>query len=133
MWASIDEDARRSWTDQRLSVQNPSLHLMLRRCCSHVINILSEAGSEQKRKHIPYRDSRLTFLLQVCLPANACFPLCPVSSCMLYCNEGGKEGPSISHTLPIVVARLPAFVMLQDSLGGNAKTVVLACISPSLQ
>ncbi|XP_057986870.1 kinesin-like protein KIN-4A isoform X2 [Hevea brasiliensis] len=53
-------------------------------------NVISALGDEKKRKegvHVPYRDSKLTRLLQVC------------------------------HT--------------QDSLGGNSKTVMIACISPA--
>ncbi len=39
--------------------------------CSNVINILAEVAQSGKQRHIPYRDSRLTFLLQESLGGNA--------------------------------------------------------------
>lgn len=39
--------------------------------CRNVINILAEVAQTGKHRHIPYRDSRLTFLLQESLGGNA--------------------------------------------------------------
>jgi len=39
--------------------------------CRNVINILAEVAQSGKHRHIPYRDSRLTFLLQESLGGNA--------------------------------------------------------------
>ncbi len=36
-----------------------------------MINILAEVAQSGKQRHIPYRDSRLTFLLQESLGGNA--------------------------------------------------------------
>ncbi|CAK9189601.1 unnamed protein product [Sphagnum troendelagicum] len=51
----------------------------------NVINILAEASQTGKQRHIPYRDSRLTFLLQESLGGNAKLAMIcaisPASSC----------------------------------------------------
>ncbi|PPD92410.1 hypothetical protein GOBAR_DD10654 [Gossypium barbadense] len=61
-------------------------------------NVISALGDEKKRKegvHVPYRDSKLTRLLQLC--------------------------PGV----------IKAYFFGQDSLGGNSRTVMIACISPA--
>ena len=39
--------------------------------CRNLINILAEISQTGRQRHIPYRDSRLTFLLQESLGGNA--------------------------------------------------------------
>ncbi|KAH9712045.1 kinesin-like protein KIN-4A [Citrus sinensis] len=66
-------------------------------------NVISALGDEKKRRegvHVPYRDSKLTRLLQ--------------ARFILYCYA------------------FHAFIESEhDSLGGNSKTVMIACISPA--
>lgn len=66
-------------------------------------NVISALGDEQKRGkvHVPYRDSKLTRMLQVQF--------------------------SIS-----TAAFMPSHhFVLQDSLGGNSKTLMICCVSPA--
>ncbi|KHG25843.1 Chromosome-associated kinesin KIF4A [Gossypium arboreum] len=66
-------------------------------------NVISALGDEKKRKegvHVPYRDSKLTRLLQV----------------------------SFCQALFILILRKS---VKNDSLGGNSRTVMIACISPA--
>lgn len=65
--------------------------------------------SNGKSVHVPYRDSKLTFLLQVNYFLNV--DVCIYSSVISWL--------SFLHTY------------LQDSLGGNSKTIIIANISPS--
>lgn len=58
-----------------------------------------------KQRHVPYRDSRLTFLLQV---INCNFFFYPCHRC------------------------LTTLLLFQDSLGGNSKTTIIANVSPSV-
>ena len=60
----------------------------------------------QKKAHVPYRNSKLTHLLMVRRP--------PAGGVCAAC--------SWTHALPA-----------QDSLGGNAKTLLVVCVSPTVQ
>jgi kinesin family protein 15 len=55
----------------------------------NVINILAEVAQTGKQRHIPYRDSRLTFLLQESLGGNAKLAMiCAISpaSRLVFCH-----------------------------------------------
>lgn len=72
-------------------------------------NVISALGDVKKKAtHIPYRDSKITRLLKVVFPLT-------ISLC--------------SNLLECLI--LIASLFCQDSLGGNAKTVMICCISPS--
>ncbi|KAL0432658.1 UNVERIFIED_CONTAM: Kinesin-like protein KIN-4C [Sesamum latifolium] len=67
-------------------------------------NVISALGDEKKRKeggHVPYRDSKLTRILQ----ARIYFGL------LITSNQGQDK--------------------ILDSLGGNSKTIMIACVSPA--
>lgn len=56
----------------------------------HVINILAEVAQTGKQRHIPYRDSRLTFLLQESLGGNAKLAMiCAISPANRYAQAAG--------------------------------------------
>ncbi|KAG8369179.1 hypothetical protein BUALT_Bualt15G0124300 [Buddleja alternifolia] len=74
-------------------------------------NVISALGDDKKRKeggHVPYRDSKLTRILQarMCSPSP---PRCPLIKSQDTCTK----------------------FCCMDSLGGNCKTVMIACISPA--
>jgi len=53
--------------------------------CRNLINILAEVSQSGKPRHIPYRDSRLTFLLQESLGGNAKLAMiCAISPSQRY-------------------------------------------------
>ena len=92
----------------------------------NVIQTLVEQEVQGKPKHIPYRDSKLTRLLQVCV-------------CV--CVGGGGDVCCVARE---VACRVVAFAGIsrasggaepraraQDSLGGNTKTVMMAAVGPA--
>ncbi|KAG6767000.1 hypothetical protein POTOM_028179 [Populus tomentosa] len=111
-------------------------------------NVISALGDEKKRKegmHVPYRDSKLTRLLQATLTVF-------VSAVKHY--AANNKGLRILTNHVVSVDNGSAFLVLkfngtqyqsggfvgirndkqdlfQDSLGGNSKTVMIACISPA--
>ncbi|XP_020208008.1 kinesin-like protein KIN-12A [Cajanus cajan] len=55
-------------------------HILCSNNCLNLINILAEVSQTGKQRHIPYRDSKLTFLLQESLGGNAKLALvCAIS------------------------------------------------------
>lgn len=64
-----------------------------------------------KPRHVPYRDSKLTFLLQV--SSDSIFSVLTLLEFF------------------VMVLSLPLEAM-QDSLGGNSKTMIIANVSPSI-
>jgi hypothetical protein len=109
----------------------------------NVICALTPDEGGKRKGHIPYRDSKLTRLLQVRRWPRRCRRCCR--------GSGQRQGPSPRPTGAITLrrpalhpagrpsadpparlpppARPPAFP--QDSLGGNSLTVLISCISPS--
>ncbi|KJH46550.1 kinesin motor domain protein, partial [Dictyocaulus viviparus] len=95
-------------------------------------NVIS-ALVDGKSTHIPYRDSKLTRLLQLLLSGAT--------------GDRFKEAAKINLSLSALGNVISALVdgksthipyrdskltrLLQDSLGGNTKTIMIACISPS--
>jgi hypothetical protein len=117
-----------------------------------VINSLASQQRTQKLgQHIPYRDSKLTFLLQVVFLS--CYP--PIGERKPLCNQSCSATPptqssraenpfnamKINCLLPQASSLLVnewrlsgamlCDILTQDSLGGNSKTVMIANISPS--
>ena len=111
-----------------------------------------------RRRHVPYRNSRLTFLLQVCLvnwrewdnfslharhPATvsalsavwffmACFDgvMLSLRACMCHLLDGfGRHISTLCHAPSI--CEMIVTPSTQDSLGGNSKTMMIANISPA--
>jgi hypothetical protein len=114
--------------------------------------------------HVPYRDSRLTFLLQVCLcPAPRTCPLlggrpCAADPAQLShtaCPRPRAHPPALWRPPPVssspaspppspptTTAPPPKITATpitttryatQESLGGNSKTRIVACVSPSAE
>ena len=101
--------------------------------------------SNGKSLHVPYRDSKLTFLLQVkcyifmkvtfwskfCYYMNICWTIVVKGrqfqffywEFLIFCiSQGFAMQQKVNHFL---------LFSFQDSLGGNAKTIIIANISPS--
>ena len=105
------------------------------------------ALSEARRTHVPYRDSKLTRLLQARWPTSA-----------LHVRRGMRAVNGLTSTLCLsglcstcigklvkILLCMPAVQLAeeggciksrvcgcaQDSLGGNSETLVLACVSPA--
>lgn len=89
--------------------------------CSHVIMVLVDVANG-KPKHVPYRDSRLTFLLQV----NSNFKSFTFFLFLFF---------GFLHFLLTWVLEYNIIFKwntMQDSLGGNSKTMIIANVSPSI-
>lgn len=89
----------------------------------------------EKAAHIPYRDSKLTFLLQVW---TACWLAClhgsslanpPSNSRLPLFAPCGPQDPSFTCISP-PPTHTHACAVVQDSLGGNARTAVVCCVNP---
>ena len=102
-------------------------------------NVISALGDPRKKaSHVPYRESPITRLLQVCAPHLDCYLPAP-------CTAGSVSWallPTRSHLCQAQFASHPIICMgsgtvmsfntlcgVQDSLGGNSKTLVIACCS----
>ncbi len=85
-----------------------------------IMELVEAQRAHAHSRHIPYRDSRLTFLLQVrpaALGGDAALP------------HAGVPLPRVAAHPRALCAR--AHAPTQDSLGGNAKTMIIANVSPS--
>ena len=91
---------------RRVSLLMPTLHCP----CAQVINALTDGKSQ----HIPYRDSKLTRMLQEVGRHNTLAP---------YCGHPPLSRERHRHIAP----RVPTW----QSLGGNARTSLIICCSPS--
>ncbi|OXB65963.1 hypothetical protein ASZ78_002711 [Callipepla squamata] len=80
-------------------------------CLGQVITALVDVGNG-KQRHICYRDSKLTFLLRC--------------NTILHCST---RLPGVAPNLQIKLTFVAAFLK-QDSLGGNAKTCIIANVHP---
>lgn len=82
-----------------------------------------------KQRHVPYRDSKLTFLLQV----NAL--LISLQVLVLHITMGndplGQEPDSYARMPKQSADRNLDPPNVQDSLGGNSKTTIIATVSPA--
>ena len=101
------------WFEQEAGSINKSLSAL-----GNVIMALVDIA-HGKTRHVPYRDSKLTFLLRVgiFLSWNLIF-------IVLVCN-----------TIPLCNKTYIAWYTFfwQDSLGGNAKTFMIACVHPGFK
>ncbi|THU48274.1 hypothetical protein C4D60_Mb09t24510 [Musa balbisiana] len=92
-------------------------------------NVISALGDEKKRKdggHVPYRDSKLTRLLQAWNFSLFSWFLDDHSHILVL------ESSHINLGFALVLNKLwDLFKEIMDSLGGNSKTVMIACISPA--
>jgi hypothetical protein len=77
-----------------------------------------------KQRHVPYRDSKLTFLLQV----NALLISLQVLVLLI---TMGQEPDSYAPMPKQSADRDLDPLNVQDSLGGNSKTTIIATVSPA--
>jgi hypothetical protein len=98
---------------------------------SLVIMILVDIANG-KQRHVPYRDSKLTFLLQV-LPQQSFSSYDFFLKVLLdrLFKETEYDTDDFLLVLQTSLFKVDLFCNLQDSLGGNSKTTVIATISPS--
>lgn len=75
-----------------------------------------------KGKFVPYRDSTLTWLLKVGASCWAYF------SAMYFRDYSIRLTVRHTHSFKVFIL---SFGLFQDNLGGNAKTVMVATISPA--
>ena len=124
-------------------------------------NVISALGDERKKaSHVPYRESKLTRMLQVIFPAkfskrlatppqtlNPTPKLCkrqPTPCTILtrvrapIISQGRLCSPTrlpacTSKSSPFYIINLKTSIInsTQDSLGGNSRTLMIACISPA--
>jgi kinesin family member 15 len=96
-----------------------------------VINSLSQQQKSGVRviQHVPYRDSKLTFLLQVCVLGF--LPVWHWHWTLHPSPHGRVSFRSVRFLLDKVTLHDMCDTRVQDSLGGNSKTVMIANISPS--
>ena len=100
---------------------------MINRSLSAMGNVVC-ALTDSRSMHIPYRDSKLTRVLQarlhqarLSMRLSMWHPQCSTCSCTV---------SLFAHKLDVASQTVH---MHQDSLGGNAKTTLLVCCSPRVQ
>lgn len=106
-----------------------------------IMELVEAQRSGRRGRHVPYRDSRLTFLLQVSngkgglSSHDAAVAAGALAFWMLMQTHHGTMQSSgryrCVHPDTPVFASSTCPCWLQDSLGGNAKTMIIANISPS--
>lgn len=83
-------------------------------------NVISALGDPKKKAtHIPYRESKITRLLKVCTSTRK-----KTIQIILWLFK-------IERHFDLLCIYCFCFNHSQDSLGGNAKTLMICCISPS--
>jgi hypothetical protein len=105
----------------------------------NVICALTPDEGGKRKGHIPYRDSKLTRLLQVRpLPRPRHPPRCqPLPAAAAAAACGGRQEPpapcdaASPHERTHAQSLPPCLSPPQDSLGGNSLTMLISCISPS--
>lgn len=93
-------------------------------------NVISALGDERRRgSHVPYRESKLTRLLQV-------QPCSHASWAVFAKNQPAGSGLNRWTGIPRMVGApvetavpLGPHAVMQDSLGGNSRTAMIACVS----
>ena len=90
----------------------------------NVISALSEGKS-----HVPYRDSKLTRMLQAGPPLAQ--PVCSNRELNGARGTAFRTGKGCRIAQPAGLHILQSCHVLQDSLGGNSRTVMIACVSPA--
>lgn len=115
-----------------------------------IMELVESQRSGRKGRHVPYRDSRLTFLLQVgfrdCKDGRELGVSCGWSKVCASVHRSGVSVVGHSQHCACAILRWlgsdgpcgavcatshPPHPPSQDSLGGNAKTMIIANISPS--
>lgn len=90
-------------------------------------NVISALTDRKGRRHIPYRDSKLTRILQVmgsCVPKFGSIAI--ISLLLLILCAIGAFGCCLVSGMTANFLRY-----MQDSLGGNSETLMVACVSPA--